>query len=58
MKNLTDTQKLTTGLVLLLVAMALITAGCGYTWGTAGALVGCGLVTLGYGYSFLASVDK
>jgi hypothetical protein len=53
-----DWHKLTAGIVFLLLALALITAGCGVTWGTTGALIGSGLVCGIYGFTAFSTLSK
>ncbi len=52
-----DSTKLTIGLLLLLSALALITSGCGVTWGVSGALMGAGIVSAIYGFVALSKIS-
>ncbi len=49
-KNMNNAHKITIGIIFLLLALALITAGCGVSWGTSGALIGAGLISIVYGF--------
>lgn len=51
-----DAHKLTAGIIFLLLALTLITAGCGVSWGTSGALIGAGIISAVYGFVAFAKI--
>ncbi len=51
-----DVTKLTLGLLLLLLAVGLITEGCGLVWGVAGSLIGAGVMCVIYGCALLRAM--
>ena len=58
MDKITDKQKILTGITCLLLALALITLGCGATWGVTGACIGGGIVLAIYGFVSLYKVSS
>lgn len=54
--SMNDAHKLTAGIIFLLLALALITAGCGVSWGTSGALIGAGIISAVYGFVAFAKI--